>query len=187
MTTATLNQTPDVPALRLKEETEVRSPLKMAATRFLQNKLAVSGLLVALFMAFVALGADFLVPFDPKAQSNVENSSPGYLDEVSGRMHVFGTDDLGRDIQSRLMFGARVSLAVPIVVEAVVVLVGVPLGLIAGYFGGLIDDLIMRFTDIMFAFPGLLLVIILVSIFGRSLWTIFIALGVASWPTMTRL
>src|SRR5712692_7484687 len=101
MTTATLNETPNVPALRLKDDSEVRSPFKMAATRY---------------------------------------------------------------IQARLMFGARVSLAVPIVVEAVVVLIGVPLGLIAGYFGGLVDDVVMRFTDIMFAFPGLLLVIILVSI-----------------------
>src|SRR5262249_39038316 len=132
MTTATLNETPNVPSLRLKGEAEVRSPFKMAATRFLQNKLAISGLLVALFIAFVALGADILAPFDPKAQSNIEDSYPGYLDEVSGRMHVLGTDSLGRDIQARMMFGARVSLAVPLVVETVVVLVGVPLGLIAG-------------------------------------------------------
>lgn len=187
MTTATLNETPNVPALRLKEETEVRSPFQMAARRFLQNKLAIGGLLVALFIACVALGADFLTPFDPKVQNNVEDSFPGYIDPALGRMHVLGTDSLGRDIQARMMFGARVSLAVPIVVEAVVLLVGVPLGLIAGYFGGLVDDVIMRFTDIMFAFPGLLLVIIWVSIWGRSLWTIFIALGVASWPTMTRL
>ena len=187
MTTATLNETPNVPALRLKDDSEVRSPFKMAATRFIHNKLAVAGLVIALFIAFVALGADFLAPFDPKGQSNVENSSPGYIDPTFGRMHVLGTDDLGRDIQARLMYGARISLMVPIVVEAVVVLIGVPLGLIAGYFGGVVDDVVMRFTDIMFAFPGLLLVIILVSIYGRSLWTIFIALGVASWPTMTRL
>src|SRR5260370_41807662 len=123
MKTGTFNETPNGPALRLKDDNEVRSPFKMAATRFIHNKLAVAGLVVALFIAFVALGADFLSPFDPKGQSNVENSAPGYVDPTLGRMHILGTDDLGRDIQSRLMFGARISLMVLLLVEAVVVII----------------------------------------------------------------
>jgi oligopeptide transport system permease protein len=86
-----------------------------------------------------------------------------------------------------MLYGARVSLTIPLAVEFGVILFGVPIGLIAGYFGGLIDDVIMRFTDIMYAFPGLLLVIIMVSVFGRSVWIICMSLAIGNIPTLIRI
>ncbi len=187
MSTGTISDLLQFGALRERHITRSRSPLKMALIRFRRNRLALGGLAVVLLAAFIALGADSLATFDPRHQGVTQDAMPGTIDQQTGQMHVFGTDDLGRDILTRMMYALRVSLLVPIVTETVVLLIGVPIGLVSGFFGGIVDDMIMRFTDIMYAFPGLLLVIILVAVFGRSIWAIFIALGLASWPTMARL
>jgi oligopeptide transport system permease protein len=189
MATDTLNNAPGAPILRLTETefTKPRSPTRMAMLRFRRNKLALGGLVVVLFAIFIALAADSLKLFPPLYQGPYQDALPGTVNQTTGQMFVFGTDDLGRDILSRMMFALRISLMVPIVTETIVLLVGVPIGLAAGYFGGTVDDLIMRFTDIMYAFPGLLFVIILVQVFGRSIWAIFIALGLGVWPNMARL
>jgi ABC-type dipeptide/oligopeptide/nickel transport system permease subunit len=100
---------------------------------------------------------------------------------------LFGTDNLGRDIAKRIVHGARISLYVGIVVELISLLIGIPLGAIAGYFGGRIDDVIMRFTDIMLSFPSLLLALAVMTILGRDLVNVFIALGVVSWPSIARI
>ncbi len=107
-----------------------------------------------------------------------------------GQIHkpLLGTDSAGRDIAQRLVHGARISLYVGIVVELLSLLIGVPLGAMAGYYGGWFDDVIMRFTDIMFAFPGLLFAIAVMAIFEeRSITNVFIALGLVSWPTVARI
>jgi len=163
-----------------------RSLLAMAIRRFTSNRLAILGLSVTLLIIIVALGADILAPYKPTLITNDLNQPAGFID-ANQNGHILGTDDLGRDQLSRLMYGARISLLVPFVVEAFVLLFGVPLGLIAGYNGGIIDDIIMRITDVMYAFPGLLFVIILINVIGRSVWGISFALGFASWPTMARL
>src|SRR5260221_2239255 len=158
----------------------------MEIRRFLNNRLAVLGLITTLVIIIIAVGASVLAPYDPTLQTSNLNQPGGFIDQ-NGGVHVLGTDDLGRDQLSRLMYGARISLLVPFVVESVVLLIGVPLGLIAGYNGGVIDDIIMRLTDVMYAFPGLLFVIILIQVVGRSVWAVSFALGFASWPTMARL
>jgi oligopeptide transport system permease protein len=189
MATDTINNVPGAPVLRLTETefTKPRSPTAMALLRFRRNRLALGGLAVVIFAVVIALSADSLRLFPPLYQGPNQDAMPGTVDQATGQVYVFGTDDLGRDILSRMMFALRISLMVPIVTETVVLLVGVPIGLAAGYFGGTVDDIIMRFTDIMYAFPGLLFVIILVQVFGRSIWAIFIALGLGVWPNMARL
>src|SRR5258708_6790575 len=174
--------------ISLTQSVEVISPWKMASQRFVRNKLAIAGLVIILFVGFLALAADVISPFDPKYQGTAyQDKEPGFVDPVSGKIHLFGTDDLGRDLLARMMYGARVSLMVPLVVELGVVFIGIPIGLVAGFFGGLVDDLIMRFTDIMYAFPGLLLIIILVAVFGRSVWIICIGLAIGNIPTLVRI
>jgi|GEM_PF-253490 len=110
-------------------------------------------------------------------------------DEEIGPMGapLLGTDNLGRDIAQRLVHGSRVSLYVGIVVEIIALLIGIPLGAISGYYGGRIDDWIMRFTDIILSFPGLLFAIAVMAALGRDLINVFIALGVVSWPTIARI
>lgn len=192
MTTSMLTNVPGT-VTPLATRDKARSPLGMALRRFQKNRLALLSLVIVLFTAYIAIAADSLVPFDPSGQnmqSGMQDAPSGVVDSATGKVHVAGTDVLGRDLFSRLMIGTRVSLTVPIVTEAIVVLIGLPLGLLAGFYGGLVDDLIMRFTDIMYAFPGLLLVIILSTALGangRSIFIISFALGIASWPTMARL
>jgi oligopeptide transport system permease protein len=111
--------------------------------------------------------------------------------EINGtnvpRTSILGTDDLGRDLLTRIYYGARISLAVGIVAEGVSLLIGLPIGLMAGFFGGWIDNLMMRFTDIMYAFPDLLFVILITTVLGRSMWVIFIGFGLVGWVTLARL
>jgi ABC-type dipeptide/oligopeptide/nickel transport system permease subunit len=138
-----------------------------------------STVVVILFAA--ALLAPLLAPYH-YAQQNLEL---GQLPPGSG--HWLGTDELGRDILSRLLYGARVSLTVALVVEGVELLFGATLGLVAGYFGGRLDGAIMRLTDMMFAFPDILLAILITSILGPSLFNVFLALALVGWPGMVRL
>jgi len=98
-----------------------------------------------------------------------------------------GADQLGRDVMSRVIWGARVSLLVGLVAQVIVLVIGVPVGAIAGFFGGTADQALMRFVDVMYAFPTLLFVILLISLTGRGLFQIFLVIGITSWVTLSRL
>jgi oligopeptide transport system permease protein len=119
---------------------------------------------------------------DPTAQDVVSN----YLGPGAAH-HILGTDDLGRDVLSKVIFGSQVSLSIGILVQAIVLVIGGSIGLAAGYFGGWIDNLLMRFTDIMYAFPDLLFVLIIVAALGPTLLNIFVAIGLVSWVGLARL
>jgi ABC-type dipeptide/oligopeptide/nickel transport system permease subunit len=136
---------------------------------------------VILLLGVAALLAPQIAPYH-YAQQNLDlRLAP------PGPRHWLGTDDVGRDILSRLLYGARVSLTVALVVEAIELLFGATLGMLAGYFGGKLDSAIMRLTDMMFAFPDILLAILITSILGPSLFNVFLALALVGWPGMVRL
>jgi oligopeptide transport system permease protein len=153
--------------------------------RFRRNRLAVAGAGVVAILILDAVLAGLLVQFgivqDPIKQ-HVETSLAG-----PSAQHLLGTDYLGRDTLSRLMFGARISLTIGILVQAIYVVIGGTIGLVAGYAGGRIDNLLMRFTDIWYAFPDLLFVLVLVSVFSPSLLSIFAAIGIVNWVGLARL
>ena len=153
--------------------------------RFRRNRLAVAGAVVVAVLVLDAVIAGLLVQVglvqDPLRQ-HVELSLRG-----PSPQHLLGTDYLGRDTLSRLMFGARISLTIGILVQGIYVVIGGTIGLIAGYSGGRTDNLLMRFTDIWFAFPDLLFVLVLVSVFGPSLLSIFAAIGIVNWVGLARL
>lgn len=138
------------------------------------------------------LGAAYLVKDNKTGILRLHAQNTADLSETETEMGpapspLLGTDNLGRDIAKRIVHGARISLYVGIVVEFISLLIGIPLGAIAGYFGGRADDIIMRFTDIMLSFPNLLLAMAVMTILGRDIINVFIALGVVSWPSIARI
>jgi ABC-type dipeptide/oligopeptide/nickel transport system permease subunit len=132
-------------------------------------------------MLILAIGADWLAPQGYAIQDRSNSFS------APSPKHPLGTDNLGRDVLSRVMYGARISLTVAVVVEIVELLFGLSLGMIAGLKGGPLDNLVMRVTDLMFAFPDVLLAILIVGTLGKSLQNVLLALALVGWPGMVRL
>lgn len=132
-------------------------------------------------MVVVAVFAPQLAPHDYAQQKRTATFDP------PSRTHPLGTDNFGRDVFSRLIYGARISLAVAVGVVAVELLFGLTLGMLAGFKGGRLDNLVMRATDVMFAFPDILLAILITGTLGKSLVNVFLALALVGWPAMVRL
>ena len=149
--------------------------------RLLRHKLAVAGGSAVIVLTALALGADLIAPYYYTTPNFGRNF------EFPGREFLLGTDQLGRDVLSRIIYGARVSMTVGVVAETIVLAIGVPLGALAGYYGGRVDMLLMRFVDVMYAFPRLLFVIMIMSMLGRGMLNIFIAIGLTGWVRVARL
>ncbi|GAB6101185.1 ABC transporter permease [Thermococcus atlanticus] len=150
----------------------------------LRNKLSIVGLSVIVALIIIAIFAPILAPYPDQALGE-----PNLKERLQppSRLHPFGTDHLGRDILSRVIYGARTSLIVGFSVVLLALLIGVPLGLIAGYFGGKVDLIIMRITDIFLAFPPLLLALLIATTLGRGMLNAILALAISWWPWYTRL
>ncbi len=152
-----------------------------------RRKVALVGVIVIVFMILVAIFAPFLTPFDPAEIDIVNRLKPPGGTSPEGEMHLLGTDTLGRDVFTRLMYGARVSLTVGITAVLIAGTLGVLLGLISGYFGGWLDVLIMRLADVQFAFPFILLAIAVLAVMGPGMMKIIIVLGVNGWVRYGRI
>ena len=183
-----LSRPPDIanpdrarPLVLAAESVALRSPWALAWTRLRRNQLALIGLLVVIGWIGLAIGADAIAPY------SVSQFNFADFEQDASRAHLLGTDFLGRDLFSLILYGSRVSVAVAVVVPLIIVVVGVTVGVLAGYAGGWVDNVLMRFTDAIFAFPSFLFMVLIISTFGRNLWTIFLALGVSAWPTMARM
>jgi peptide/nickel transport system permease protein len=150
-------------------------------SRLLQNRLAVAGLVVVSVLFFVAMFAPLLAPYDPGAIDATK-----ILAQPTSA-HWLGTDGLGRDVLSRMIFGARVSLLVGFVSAGVACSIGVILGAVSGYFGGFTDTVIMRFVDVMLCFPSFFLILAVIAYLDPSIWNIMIVIGVTSWMGICRL
>ncbi|ATZ60911.2 MAG: nickel ABC transporter permease subunit NikC [Methanosarcinales archaeon Met12] len=159
---------------------ESKLPFIEVFRRLKKHRLAVIGAAIILTLFFVAVFAPFIAPHDPIEQ-NLENRLLSPNTE-----HPLGADNLGRCILSRLIYGTRVSLQIGIMVVGITVIIGVSLGLIAGYLGGLIDEMIMRSVDILLAFPGIILALAIAGILGPSLFNVMLALAVVGWTSYAR-
>jgi peptide/nickel transport system permease protein len=157
-----------------------RTSLKKLRT-FARNKGALIGIFILLVFAVAAIFAPLLTPYDPTAQ----DLSSAFLSPSWA--HPFGTDELGQDILARIMYGGRYTLAIGAVAVSIAAIVGVPLGLISGYFGGATDMVIQRITDILLSFNPFLLALVLVAVFGVGIETVTIAAGVGVIPQFIRL
>lgn len=154
---------------------------------FKRNKGAVLGLIYIILVVVLAIGANVIAPYAPAEQFRDALLTPPAWQEGGSWQFILGTDDIGRDVLSRLIYGARLSLLVGCLVVLLSLLFGVVLGLLAGYCGGVVDTLIMRLVDIMLALPSLLLALVLVAIFGPSIVNASLALTFVALPHYVRL
>ena len=158
-----------------------QTPGKRALRRLLRRRTAVFGLIVVVLMALLAIFAPWVAPFDPLA------TSFAMVRKAPSAAHWFGTDEVGRDLLARVIYGGRASLAAGVIAVSIAVGCGVPLGMLAGYAGGLIDAVISRITDAMLAIPFLILAIALAAFLGPSLGNAMIAIGITATPILVRL
>ncbi|MGK9175982.1 dipeptide ABC transporter permease DppC [Yokenella regensburgei] len=163
------------------------TPLQEFWHYFKRNKGAVVGLAYVVIMLLIAIFANVIAPHNPAEQFRDALLAPPVWQDGGTWSHILGTDDVGRDTLSRLMFGARLSLLVGCLVVVLSLVMGIILGLVAGYFGGIVDTVIMRVVDIMLALPSLLLALVLVAIFGPSIVNASLALTFVALPHYVRL
>ena len=158
--------------------------LRRLATR----RTALFGLAVVVIVVVTAVAAPLLSPFDPIEQDlgDLRLKAPGFRD-ATGRVHPLGTDHLGRDLLARVIYGARPALMVGFAAVVISGLIGMAAGLVSGYFGGRVDDALMRLADIQLAFPFILLAIAVIGVLGPSLTTIIAVIGVSSWVVYARI
>ena len=157
------------------------SPWKDALDRLISNKLSLIGSLYILFIIFLALITPFIAPYDYAYQNLELGPSPPSAE------HWLGTDTLGRDLLTRMMYGSRVSLMVGFLATIVALTIGVTWGTVAGFVGGKVDAIMMRIVDILYGIPFIIFVILLMVIFGRNLILLFMAIGAVEWLTMARI
>lgn len=159
-----------------KNQTVISNTLR----RLLSHKLAVLGLVIIIFEILTVIFLPYIINLDPYTIDITSFGSP------PSKEHLLGTDDVGRDLFSRLIYGGRVSLTVGIV-SATISLIGIPLGILAGYFRGKVEMIIMRCADIFMSFPSMVLILVLASILGQSIFTVTVVIGILGWPEFARL
>lgn len=157
------------------------SPAAVFLQRLFRNRFASTGLGVVLLLFFLSLLAPYLTPYDPDAVDAYRVLMPPSWD------HWFGTDELGRDVLTRVLYGARISLKVGFVAVGIAVAIGTAVGLIAGYYGGWLDALLMRLVDIMLCFPTFFLILAVIAMLEPSIWYIMVIIGLTGWMGVARL
>ena len=152
-----------------------------AIRRLIQNRAAMIGGITVLILIILAIFAPWIAPYSYSYQNLDIGASPPSAE------HLLGTDVLGRDLLSRLLYGARISLLVGFVATGVALVIGVSWGIVAGYFGGRVDSVMMRIVDVLYGLPFIIFIILLMVIFGRNIWLLFAAIGAVEWLTMARI
>lgn len=148
--------------------------------RLSRNPGSIVGVIILLILIIMAFSAPLITRYDPIALTPKDRLKP------PSALHIMGTDAFGRDMFTRIIYGGQISLRVGIISVFIALLIGVPMGLVAGYYGGRLDNIIMRLVDIMLAFPGILLALVIIAILGPSLLNVMVAVGISSVPTYAR-
>ncbi|UCD32237.1 MAG: ABC transporter permease, partial [Desulfobacterales bacterium] len=170
-----------------KKSPEDRHPLLDQLSQMWRNKTAVAGLIIVAGFVLAAFFAPVLSPHDPVETSLYDQIKPPFWADGGTKKNILGTEDLGRDILSRLIYGARVSLIVAVVSVGLAFVLGTLLGSVSGYYKGALDNVIMRIMDIILAFPYLLLAIVVVAYLGPSLQNAMMAIGITYVPRFARI
>jgi len=154
---------------------------KLTWRRFRKNKLGMAGLVMICIIVTIAVLAPVIAPYSPIEQHLEDRLQP------PSSKYLFGTDELGRDIFSRVLYGSRIALSVGVLVALISAAIGVTLGLVSGYYGGIVDEVIMRIVDIVWSFPSLILALAIVSILGPGLINAMIAIALTMWASYARI
>ena len=179
--TSTTNQTTGTVKPRPVSKLEVSSPWNEAWLRMRKNKLALFALVTFTFISLISFLAPVISPYNPNQQDILIGPTP------PSWQHWFGTDTLGRDLASRTLFGGRISIAVGFAATLVAMTIGIIWGSVSGYVGGWVDSIMMRIVDILYSLPFMIFVILLMTIFERSLLLLFVAIGFVEWLTLSRI
>ncbi len=155
--------------------------LLIIGKRFARNRLSLAGAIIVLILIAISLLAPLIAPYDPTEIDVYNVLSP------PSRSHMLGTDELGRDLLSRIIWGSRVSLKVGFVAVGIAIMIGIIIGSMAGFYGGRIDSILMRFVDIMLAFPTFFLILAVIAILEPSIFTIMAVIGITGWMDVARL
>lgn len=164
-----------------KIETIKESPWRIFWKRFRKNKLALGGSIIIIALFVVSAFAPLIAPYDPGVYNIKKILYP------PDKNHIMGTDEIGRDVFSRIIWGARVSLLVGFVAVGIATAIGIILGSLAGYYGGRVDSIIMRFVDVMLCFPTFFLILAVIAFWEPSIWKIMLVIGITGWMGVTRL
>jgi peptide/nickel transport system permease protein len=148
--------------------------------RYKKNRPAVAGLYMIICLVLVAAFADYIASYDPWESNFAEKLQP------PSTRHLMGTDNFGRDVFSRIIYGSRITLLVGFAAAAITISVGVIMGSLAGYFGGIIENAIMRVTELFMVIPTFFLILLIVAVFGGSIWNVIVIIGVTTWPGTAR-
>ncbi|MCX5720118.1 MAG: ABC transporter permease [Nitrospirae bacterium] len=155
--------------------------ISIIGKRFSKNKLSVIGVVTVFLLITVSLCAPLIAPYNPTAIDVHNVLSP------PDKQHLLGTDELGRDVLSRIIWGSRISLKVGFIAVGIAIMIGIVTGSIAGFYGGKVDALLMRFVDIMLAFPTFFLILAVIAILEPNIFTIMVVIGITSWMDVARL
>ncbi|MEJ8543698.1 ABC transporter permease [Brevibacillus borstelensis] len=161
--------------------------LRRLARMLLKSKTGTIGLLIVIVVVFMAISASWIAPHDPAKTQAAQRLKPPMWMEGGSPANPLGTDNLGRDVLSRIIYGSQVSLLVGVCAVAVAGAIGVVLGLVSGYFGGLVDNLIMRTVDSFLAIPNILFMLVILTVLGPSLPTLILVLGFTNWVKYARI
>ena len=164
-----------------KNEEVLLSAGQIARKKFFQNKMAVLGLIVIILFVILSVFAPFFTKLDPN-QTDLLN-----IRGCPNAEHILGTDDLGRDIFTRLLYGGRISIAVGVISMALQLAIGVTVGTLAGYFGGILDKIVMRIVEVIMCFPFFVIAIALASVLGGSMTNLVLIIGMLMWPGIARI
>jgi peptide/nickel transport system permease protein len=169
-----------------------RGLMQMAWTRFVSDKLAMAGAAVLILLVLLSVGAplvaEYITGFTPEQiELGATLKGPGYRRNAESALHILGTDELGRDVLTRIAYGGRVSLYISFLTVAVSISVGTLLGAIAGFYGGLVDNILMRFVDVVISVPALFLLILIASVFSPGVTGLALVLASISWTGVARL
>lgn len=160
---------------------EIYDKIKSFWKIYRKNKVAVVGLIIVICLIIIALSASIISPYDPFEINLIDRHTP------PSKEHIMGTDEFGRDVFSRVIWGSQISMAIGFVAAGISTILGITLGSLAGYYGGKIDNIIMRVVDVFMVVPTFFLILIIVALFGSSMWNVMVVIGITSWPGTARI